>query len=434
MPPVHDTNVQYDLAFDLNHSIKRGNKVLAQALLAGGAPVNGCNLLQYRPLTFTAVCGGADLARLLIERGADLNAGLVEDVYSDAGRLSVRKGTTALTMAIRNCHLDVFKLLVCAGADLNASDTTGFTPLMSASLGVEEAEKGVVMAKALLRAGADPTIVNDEGCIALTYAAAEGSADVVDMLLAKAPKTVSHVTFAGATPLYGAVCHGNEKAVVRLLAAGAVQPARYRPSFCPLVHAVVNHERLVRILLRRVEVVGGDAAIQSALEASVIERRPARILHVLLSAEGEGLRERWANCTLSGGGRILHCAASCGTLGALKVLLAAGADETKRLNGRTASEAVRVSMPDGRLVPEEEVAAMRRMLRRGPAFRARSWAWRVIGVTGAAAVAQRGAGGGGDGGGDGACGVGGARRSKAPLAVRIYRPESKTFFLRHVGR
>lgn len=341
MPPVHDTNVQYDLAFDLNHSIKRGNKVLAQALLAGGAPVNGCNLLQYRPLTFTAVCGGGDLARLLIERGADLNAGLVEDVYSDAGRLSVRKGTTALTMAIRNCHLDVFKLLVCAGADLNASDTTGFTPLMSASLGVEEAEKGVVMAKALLRAGADPTIVNDEGCIALTYAAAEGSADVVDMLLAKAPKTVSHVTFAGATPLYGAVCHGNEKAVVRLLAAGAVQPARYRPSFCPLVHAVVNHERLVRILLRRVEVVGGDAAIQSALEASVIERRPARILHVLLSAEARGCES---------GGRTAPCREAAGSSTAPPRAELSARSKSSSLPGRTrrsASTAGQRARPSG---------------------------------------------------------------------------------------
>lgn len=300
MPSLRDGKRQR-LAFDLNTSIEQGNKAKAEALLAAGAPVNGSNLLQYRPLAFTAVCGGVDLARLFIERGSDLNAGVVEDIFNDAGRLSVKKGTTALTMAIRNCHVDVFQLLVDAGADLNAADSTGFTPLMSASLGVEEAEKGVVMAKALLRAGADPTIINDEGCIALTYAAGEGSPEVVDMLLAKAPKTVSHVTFAGATPLYGAVCHGNEKAVVRLLAAGAVQPTRYRRSFCPLMHAVVdNNERLVRILLRRSKAIGGDDAIRSSLEAAVIQRR-ARLLKILLLSEGEARQERWANCTLTEG-------------------------------------------------------------------------------------------------------------------------------------
>lgn len=435
MPLRQDIERQYRLAFDLNKSIKRGDKAKAEALLAFGAPVDGSNLLEYRPLTFTAVCGGADLARLVIEKGSDLNAGVVQDIFNDFGRLSVKSGTTALTMAIRNCHVDVFEMLIEAGADLNATDSTGFTPLMSASMGVKEAEKGVVMARKLLRAGADPTRVNDEGYIALTYAAAEGSADVVDMLLAKAPKTVSHVTFAGSTNLYGAVCHGNEAAVVCLLAAGAVQPRLYRPSYCPLVHAVTgSNERLVRILLQREGAVGGDAAIQLAMQASVIARR-ARFVQILLLSEGEGRQERWANCT-SSVGRILHMAASCGTLDTLSVLLSAGADETKLdCNGLTASEVVGASSScDGHLVTKEEATAMPRMLLRGPAFRARSWAWRV-GRTGTTALhggcggaCRAGEGSGGD------AGEAGTARHRAPLAVRIYRPENKTLFLRYLGR
>lgn len=321
----------------------------------------------------------------------------------------MKKGTSALTMAIRNCHIDVFELLIDAGADMNAANSTGFTPLMSASMGVEEAEKGVVMARALLRAGADPTQVNDEGCIALAYAAAEGSADVVDMLLATALKTVSHVTFAGATPLYGAACHGNERAVVRLLAAGAVQPRLYRLSYCPLLQAVTdNNERFVRVLLQRVKAIGGNAAIQYAMQISVGQRR-ARLLHMLLLSEGEERQERWANCTLSGG-KILHHAVSGGTLGMLSILLSAGEDETQLDgNGRTASEAVRTSSWDGHFVTKEEEAAMRRMLLRGPAFRARSWAWRV-GITGS--VALRG------GCGD-ACGAGEGGGGAALLAKRL---------------
>lgn len=80
MPPLQDTKRQHRLAFDLNKSIKQGNKARAEALLAAGAPLNGCNLVQYRPLTFTAVCRGVDLARLFIERGSDLNAGTIEDI------------------------------------------------------------------------------------------------------------------------------------------------------------------------------------------------------------------------------------------------------------------------------------------------------------------------------------------------------------------
>ena len=445
MPPLQDLKRQYQLAFALNTSIELGDKARAEALLADGAPVNGSNLLEYRPLAFTAVCGGADLARLFIERGSDLNARVAQDIFTDAGLLSVKKGTSALTMAIRNCHVDVFGLLVEAGADLNAADSTGFTPLMSASMGVEEAAKGVVMAKALLRAGADPTRVNDEGCIALTYAASEGSAEVVEMLLERAPKTASHATLAGATPLYGAVCHGKERTVVLLLAAGAAQPRRYRRSFCPLQAAVVDgNERLVRVLLGRAKAIGGDTAIHSALEVAAVKGL-ARIVRMLLLAEGEERQAYWANCASSLGGRILHSASSCLALGTLSALLSAGADET-RLDGdgRTPSEAARVSVQDGRLGSEEEAAAVQRMLLRGPAFRARSWAWRS-GTTGAAAAAlPRG------GGGNAACGAeevgdgdtgeasearyAGRARRKPPLAVRIYRPENKTFFVQHFGR
>lgn len=65
-----------------------------EALLAAGAPRNGSNLLHYRPLTFITVCGGVGLARLFIKRDSDLNAGVVEDVFNDAGRFSVRKRTS----------------------------------------------------------------------------------------------------------------------------------------------------------------------------------------------------------------------------------------------------------------------------------------------------------------------------------------------------
>lgn len=187
------------------------------------------------------------------------------------------------------------------------------------------------MAKAMLRAGADPVMTNDEGCIALTYAASEGSAEVMNMLLEKATKTASHVTFLGALPLYGEVCHGG---------GGAIAARR---SFCPLTHAAVDgKKRLVRILPRGVKAVEGDAAIKSALEASVIERR-ARVLRMLLLAEGERRQAHWANCASSVGARIPHNAASCGTLGALSVLFSSLPGWTRRSSTATAGRRAKLS-------------------------------------------------------------------------------------------
>ena len=436
MTPEQDLKKrQYCLAFGLNKSIDKGDRLQAEVLLAAGAPVDGSDLLNYRPLTFAAVCGRTDFAQLFIERGCRLDAGVVEDVITDSGKLSVKKGTPALTMAIRNCHVDVFRLLVAAGADLDAADCTGFTPLMSACLGVEEAEKGVVMARALLEAGADPRRANDEGCIALTYAAAEGVTDVVglevvDMLLARAPDTVSHVSLAGATPLCAAVCHGKGEAVARLLAAGAVQPRLHQQSYCPLTSAVVNdNEPILRTLLRHLEVLGGAVAVRSALEAAVVKRR-TRLLALLLRSEGEELQRSWARSRVLGEGRLLHGAASRGTVGMLSVLLAAGADEAQLDDhGRTASEVVgTVTLIDD---DPAEHRAKRRVLRRAPAFRARSWAWRCDAKTAPPSLPAP--------PGNGVVGSSGGvadapRKRKLLPGVRIYRPANDRFFVQRIGR
>lgn len=139
---------------------------------------------------------------------------------------------------------------------------------MSACPGVEEA-------------GADPRRQNGEGCVALSYAAAEGltgvvGLQVVDMLPAGAHETVSHVSLAGATPLHFTVCQCKEGGVDRLLAAEGAQQRRYRPALCPPKFAVVGGgEPILRALLRCLEAVGGAVAVRGALEAPVLKRRAA---------------------------------------------------------------------------------------------------------------------------------------------------------------
>lgn len=62
-----------------------------------------------------------------------------------------------------------------------------------------------------------------------------------------------------------------------------------------------------------------------------------------------------------------------GTLATISLLLAAGADEAVLAYGKMASEVI--NQPHGgRVKGPAEKAATRRMLARGPAFRARSWA------------------------------------------------------------
>ena len=89
------------------------------------------------PLHEAANNGYVDVAKLLIKAGADINKG-------------DRIGWTPLHEAVRNGHENVANLLIEAGADINKGDGDGKTPLhLAAERGHEN------MAELLIEAGAD---------------------------------------------------------------------------------------------------------------------------------------------------------------------------------------------------------------------------------------------------------------------------------------
>lgn len=170
--------------------------------------------------------------------------------------------------------------------------------------------------------------------------------------------------------------------------------------------------------------VGGVEAFGPALYSAFRCRRP-KILQLLLAAEGEESMSTAADITLNET-TLLHNGVAYCFPAAVSVVLAAGGDEARPdSKGRIPRDVTPrdvVGADAGRegvlMVPEKELA-IRRMLERGPAYRARSWAWPVE-----AAVAR----GCGDGGG---VVVSSPRRAvpKKPLVgVRIFRPKSDRNF------
>ncbi len=76
---------------------------------------------------------------------------------------------TALHWAVIAHHADVVKALLAAGADVNAVDRFGYTPLLyAATIDFGDAET----AKTLLRAGADPNVKDKLGKTASAQARA----------------------------------------------------------------------------------------------------------------------------------------------------------------------------------------------------------------------------------------------------------------------
>jgi len=175
---------------------QNGNAAMIERLLAAGANPNApVTKTSDTALMMAARTGKMDAVKMLLEHGAQVNA---KETWG---------GTTALMWAVSERHPDVVKLLIERGADVNAksyfvpsASGRGFegttpvppkpnqeieefasgmlTPLMFAAR-----ENGLESAKLLVKAGANLNAQGADGKDALSLALFDGSYDVAEFLV-----------------------------------------------------------------------------------------------------------------------------------------------------------------------------------------------------------------------------------------------------------
>ena len=185
----------------LFRAVQHGYEYVATLLLEKGA-LPGVAAAAQRgnsEILDAAEHGYTGIARLLLKYGADVNA---KNVH----------GITPLFMAAAEDHRDTAKLLLDAGAPVNQS-WEGFTPLIFAARGGATATAAL-----LLERGAHVNDQNNYGQTALMLAAEKGLQDVVELLL----KHGANVDIKDKQSQTAASCARNRgyEALARLIAEG----------------------------------------------------------------------------------------------------------------------------------------------------------------------------------------------------------------------
>jgi cytohesin len=140
---------------------------------------------------------------------------------------------------------DIGEFLLSHGANINAKDDSGNTPLMIA------AEWGKVwIVKALIERGANVNLTDSYGGTALTGAAFGRSMDIVKMLCAAGAKLDAR-NKDGSTPLHIAATSGTFEIVAYLLQEGAAVNSKDAAGQTPLKRANINKHTDVAELLKQ---------------------------------------------------------------------------------------------------------------------------------------------------------------------------------------
>jgi ankyrin repeat protein/beta-lactamase regulating signal transducer with metallopeptidase domain len=225
----------------LHEATAAGDADQVKLLLSKGADINAKDKDGRTPLHSAAWYGRKDAAQVLIAKGANVNETDVsgqtplhlaasfrwrfvpELLLAKGANVNARDkaGNTPLHIAAgdQGPKKDFLEFLLAKGADVNARNDKGETPLHLVPRTRKQDKRRELAADALLAHGADINAKDKSGCTPLHVAAENGQGKVVELLLAKGADSKAKAA-DGTTTLHRAVMGGRSDVVALLLDRG----------------------------------------------------------------------------------------------------------------------------------------------------------------------------------------------------------------------
>ncbi|KAH8660503.1 ankyrin repeat-containing domain protein [Xylariales sp. PMI_506] len=258
-----------------------GDLVLCKVLLQAGADVNGISTLRCcrvrAPVAAAVVSGNCQLVRFLLDQGADINYQLCLSTKTSS---CLEREPTLLMRACEQRNMGMLELLLSYGASPCQPQDT--------SIVAAAKHQEFQMMRILLNAGADINAVDDDGLSALWVAVDSEDETMVQFLLDEgASPNLSISTMEYRLPLVAAAQKSTRKMAEILLSAGAELNAATEMFGSALqAAAAAGSVAMVEFLLAAGAKVDGCPQYPytgTALQVA-IEKRQMEVVWVLINA------------------------------------------------------------------------------------------------------------------------------------------------------
>ncbi|WP_400078810.1 ankyrin repeat domain-containing protein [Winogradskyella sp. R77965] len=305
------------------------------------------NYIRYQkpksPLFAAAAYGYLEMAKLLVEKGADVKLNVIGDgtpliTAAEYGHLNmvkyfVSEGAdinetfpnqgNALIAASGNGHLNVMKYLISEGADINH-----YSPNQGNALIAAAHSDNVNAVKYLVEKGMDINFISPNQGNALIVAANNGQLETVKFLLSKGAK-INKISPNQGTPLIVASNNGHLNVVTYLLVEGAEMDKISPNQGTALIAAANNgHIEVVEFLVARGSDINKFSPNQGTAVNAATNNGHNSVMEYLIKNGAD------INQNSNSHGSPLISAAKIGSTESVSYLLSKGADMNSQNNGQ----------------------------------------------------------------------------------------------------